>query len=158
MLRILKCCEQGNALIEHNSAGSYGLVLINALVAINSRNSRQTGSNRVSSGSPVIREWRDQPTCGYLFIVRAQWEGVFIDSLTIHANLHGSGKEDQFHYRFNLGSHFLSRNAVGSLVPQAALRRDGPRRRGCKQFGIGARCDRVLRGTFLKHTFHDGDD
>src|ERR1700736_4253408 len=62
--------------------------------------------------------------------------------------LHGSAKKDRLHHRFNLGSHLLSRNAVGCLVPLARGPEDGPGSRGRQQFGIGTGRRRVMGSTF----------
>src|ERR1700733_8236354 len=98
------------------------------------------------------RSSKHEPTCGYSLLVRTDLQ------VLVQIDLWGSGKEDWFHHRFNLGSHFLSGNAVRSLVPPSRGAKDGPGRRGCEQFGIGSRYHLMVGGAFLKHILHDRDD
>ena len=97
------------------------------------------------------------------FVAELETQGwataVFIEvSLNTHTNLNGGVEEDRFHHRFNFGGHFFGGNAVGSLVPPSRGAEDRPCRGGCEQLGIGSRNDRVVRGAFLKHALHGGDD
>src|SRR5215471_12053412 len=69
-----------------------------------------------------------------------------------------SGQEDRLHHYFNLGRHFLSRNAVGSLVPASCGSEDSPGSSGCEHSGVGARCHSVFCGAFLKYVLYHRDD
>jgi len=69
-----------------------------------------------------------------------------------------STEREGLHHRFNPGSHLLSRNAVGCLIPAARGTEDGPSGRSCQQFSIDAGRHRVISRTLPEHVYHHRDD
>src|ERR1700722_15939646 len=69
-----------------------------------------------------------------------------------------SAKKDLLHHCFDLGSHLLSRDAVGSLKPTACGTEDGPGRGGRQQSRIDTRRHSMTGYVFPEHALDDRDD